>query len=408
MAYEDYTTYTEVDNANNDITVNGANSVTGNTLTRTDTAYLYDDKGAAFFDDFEHYHDCKPISSTVHSSYAACWGISDTIGDVADWANGICVFVWRTGVTVPQFMLYERGGAGVIDQSINVSWNTRYYLITDRNDTVLTTKIYSDAAHTVLVDTMTGACDTTAYRYIFGIASYDTSSAPYSITMDCYNLDIQEAAGTHTPSDTARASDALIFKAEVPIADTAKASDSLSFFKGLRFSIGDTAKASDDLTFAAEIDIADVAKASDIFASDTPSAIPCECPTFTLNGTSTSILFPKPEWANPNNEISKNVSLFNFWSGDIDTIDKGINTQTLTIGGTVCICGNDDWKNEIAMTTWLDSIKNAMNDGERFTINELGDCLNGVYVIGDFVFNTLKGTSTGFTWSLSLERVKDV
>ncbi len=136
---------------------------------------------------------------------------------------------------------------------------------------------------------------------------------------------------------------------------------------------------------------------------------PYPCLTFTLQGTTTDLLFPKPEWANPNNEISKNVDLFNMWSGYISTVDRGINTQSLSIGGTVTVNENrEEWSNLAAMTTWLDSIETAMNSGEEFTINELGDCLNGVYVIKDFSFDTIKGVVNAWSWSLNLERVRDV
>ena len=143
----------------------------------------------------------------------------------------------------------------------------------------------------------------------------------------------------------------------------------------------------------------------------------CSCPSITLQGTVTTLYFPKPEYMNPNNEVSKNVDLFNMWSGYISTVDRGINTQSLNIGGTVCICGL--WEGvcfplcfpicfSSAMTTWLDSIETAMNSGEEFTINELGDCLNGVYVIKDFSFDTIKGVVNAWSWSLNLERVQDV
>ena len=143
----------------------------------------------------------------------------------------------------------------------------------------------------------------------------------------------------------------------------------------------------------------------------------CGCPTFTLHGSSTALIFPVPEWANPDNEITKNVAVFNFKSGDIDTVDRGINTQPLAIGGTVCICGM--WEGlcfplcfplcfSAPLTTWLESIRDAMNNGEEFTINELGDCLNGVYVIKDFTFDTIQGTPECFSWGLRLERVKDI
>jgi len=143
----------------------------------------------------------------------------------------------------------------------------------------------------------------------------------------------------------------------------------------------------------------------------------CECKTFTLTGTETNLVFPYPEWYKPTNSISKNVSLFNFKSGDIDTVDRGINAQPLTIGGTLVVCGI--WKGicfpicfpicwNCALSKWLDSIEYSMNNGEIFTINELGNCLNGIYVIRNFVFNTIPGSPNGFSWSLNLERKKDI
>ena len=143
----------------------------------------------------------------------------------------------------------------------------------------------------------------------------------------------------------------------------------------------------------------------------------CSCPSFTLRGESTTLHFPKPAWANPNNSIDKNIKLFNFWDGDIDTVDAGINTQPLTMGGTICTCGI--WEGlcfpicfpagwDSAISCWLDSIETAMNDGEEFEINELGDCLNGVYIVKNFIFSTIKKSPFCFEWSLVLERVRDI
>ena len=170
----------------------------------------------------------------------------------------------------------------------------------------------------------------------------------------------------------------------------------------------DTAKALDSLVTAITHPFSDTARASDSFVTDIPS-LPYPCDTFTLHGTSTNILFPKPEWGNPDNSISKSISLFDFWTGDIDTVDRGISAQPLAIGGVVSIFADTpSWANLAAMTTWLDSIKTAMNNGEKFTINELEDCLNGVYVVKDFTFNTIVGTINAWSWSLNLERVRDV
>lgn len=197
MAFEDFTTYIEFDPAFNRISVNGANSVTGNAMTRLDTAYLYDDKGAGHFGVFEHDHDCKPIASTSESSYAAIWGISNTIGDVAAWSAtyGLNVFVWRNA-TKPEFMLYERIGAGVIDSTISLDWGTTYYCVTDRDAVpIITTIVYNEAAHLTIKDTIFGACAATTCRYVFGTASFNTGTAGKSITFDVYNLDLNEAVG---------------------------------------------------------------------------------------------------------------------------------------------------------------------------------------------------------------------
>lgn len=129
---------------------------------------------------------------------------------------------------------------------------------------------------------------------------------------------------------------------------------------------------------------------------------------FSLYGTSTTIVFPYPEWGTPDNKITKDVDLLDFWDNDLDTIDKGIDAQPLTIAGTVYRCGAGDWKTNSSITTWLDSIKYAMNNGEEFEINELGYCINGVYIIRNFTFDTIKKSPDYYAWSLTLERVRDI
>lgn len=139
------------------------------------------------------------------------------------------------------------------------------------------------------------------------------------------------------------------------------------------------------------------------------SIIPsCDGQSFSLYGTSTTILFPYPEWGTPNNRIDKTIDLLDFWDNDLDTIDKGISSQPLTLSGTLCKCGTGDWEDYTAISTWLDSIKTAMNNGEEFEINELGSCINGVYVISNFTFDTIKKSKNCYAWSLNLERVRDV
>lgn len=143
-------------------------------------------------------------------------------------------------------------------------------------------------------------------------------------------------------------------------------------------------------------------------------------PTFTLASSSgTNFFFPKPEWDSANNEISKTVDLFNFWKNDdVTTVDKGINGQPMVLEGTICICSH--WEGVCfplcpdslcfteSFTTFLNNLKRDMNNGEEFTINELGNCINGVYVIRNFSFDTINRVPSCYKWRLELERVRDV
>jgi len=88
----------------------------------------------------------------------------------------------------------------------------------------------------------------------------------YYVTYFCAKLEVRVTytlAGpeTHTPSDTAKASDTPAFKAKIPLSDIAKASDSLDL--KAKLPLIDTAKASDSPAFKPKIPLSDTAKASD-------------------------------------------------------------------------------------------------------------------------------------------------
>jgi len=444
MAYEDYTTYDEVD-AGGDITV-AANKLTVDTMLITARSYVKENHGANHFGNFEHEVEVK-FAAVSASGQFGFWAMSDTnyvSRDMSTNSEGIIVSILNVSGTY-RMRVYDYSNINT-DFYSGLALNTSYYTTIKRSGTTFTVKIYDDSGRTNLLDTLTITSANDTYSTVMAMSGYNNPTNGRTSTFTIDNLDLQEEE-THDPTDDANASDAVTFNAGENLTDdanaddtttfdathllsdnakasdevsfdgalstqhTAKASDSVSYQMFHAHNIGDTAKASDAITFRAEINLDDIAKASDLYSDDSPPppVVGYPCPTFTLIGTSTNILFPKPEWANPNNSISKNVSLFNFKSGDLDTVDRGINAQPLTIGGTVFIyAGVDNWCDNATMTIWLDSIKTAMNNGETFTINELGDCLDGVYVINNFTFSTIPGSPDGFTWSLNLERVKDI
>ena len=142
--------------------------------------------------------------------------------------------------------------------------------------------------------------------------------------------------------------------------------------------------------------------------------------TFTLASSSGSnYYFPYPDWGKPKNGIQKDIQLFNMWKDDsIETVDKGVNNRELTIGGTICIEG--EWEgvcfpicvDELCfsnkLSNMLSNLKTDMNNGCYFTINELGNCLNGVYIIKNFRFKTIKKIPSCYEWELNMELKREV
>ena len=446
MALEDYTSYTEVDVGANRITFTGTDHINHRSQ-RNETTYLYDDKGAAHFGNFEHLVDAETDFEDAYS-HGVPWEVANALGDIRTLRDAseklIYSSFYRDGSSNLVLRLENFDGANGTLDAYTCLANTRYYLTIERSGTTGTIKIYSDSARTTLLDTLTLTVENDTFRYIYACSSLNTAQASRDMDVIMENLDLQEGE-TLAPSDTAKSSDTIkfdveehmsdtakasdsnkfdagyhkedtakanddvSFQPEILLEDTAKASDSVSFEHFRAHILEDTAKASDSLRFDAEINLEDIAKASDTIIVPEPPLEPYPCDTFTLYGTSTNILFPKPEWNSPDNGITKNIGLFNFRSGRLSTVDTGIETQPLTFGGVVSLHADTvTWEDLTAMTAWLNSIKTAMNNGEKFTINELGSCLNGVYVINDFRFDTIVGTVDTWSWSLHLERVKDV
>lgn len=183
-AYEDFTTYTEVD-PNTHITV-AANELDLADLARNEDAYVYDDKGAGHFGDFEHLVDIQILSTSGAGSLSAPWGVSNNINDVLAWATGL--YIRLNGGTGEIRLVEVNGGSFDTYAGARDTW---YYLTIERSDTTLTCKIYSDASRTILVDTLSVTCLTTTYRYVYGCASYNSGHAN-AYDGDVDQLDLQE------------------------------------------------------------------------------------------------------------------------------------------------------------------------------------------------------------------------
>lgn len=84
MAYEDFTTYTEVDEGN-DIVIDSATQISWtNLVPRSDTGYVYKDKGVDYFwRDFTHRFEMYFYLATV-STFVVNWMVSNIVGDRQD------------------------------------------------------------------------------------------------------------------------------------------------------------------------------------------------------------------------------------------------------------------------------------------------------------------------------------
>ena len=168
---ENFTTYTKVD-ASGKLTVT-ATKVTGVDVGRDENVYLYKDRGASHFNVlYEEFEIYANSASTVDSAKGGI-AITNTIGSMASFAT---TDIWAGTYTVagPTYRLYLARGNLVASDYYVPTADTLYYCRITRaagNDTITMT-IYSNAARTTLLDTLTvSGFGTTQWRYAYGFVN---------------------------------------------------------------------------------------------------------------------------------------------------------------------------------------------------------------------------------------------
>lgn len=200
---EDFTTYT-VGGAESAQISTTTTRCTATDLDRDDEAYCYDDKGANNFDgDFEHLCDVY-ITSADNLGISGIWALANAIGASDDLKSAgesyLQVFCYRDGNGVYNIRLIEYDYPNNYTDLYVCSVQTMYYLEIERDESVgtygtLYCRIYSDAARTNLLDTLSLTLHSSKkdFRYVYGIMSRNYA---VSVTQEisCYveNLDLQE------------------------------------------------------------------------------------------------------------------------------------------------------------------------------------------------------------------------
>lgn len=231
MAYEDFTTFTEVD-PNSKWTVDSATKVSTNQLPTRDNSYIYKDYGAAYFGDFEHYFDFQVTTKSIDglTPEVVIWGLSNEIGTYNNWTNYEYI---RAKCSPSNFALRLVAG-GAADETGTLSYATTYYAAISRTGTSLTLEVYSssalrDSGGSGDVDSWSVTAATTTFRYLYaGTGESGSPDAGY-ITHFVENFLISVPQSVSL-ADTLTLSDAItlsLSKETVLLNDTLTLTDSI-------------------------------------------------------------------------------------------------------------------------------------------------------------------------------------
>jgi len=226
MGYEDFTTYTEGDTGGY-LSV-AANVITATAMPYNAEAWVKKDYGANHFEDFEHLHKAVVTESELYC-YAILWGL--TTNDATRTghefnvnADGIVICIQNN--LSANVRIHFATHLAPPDSYQTASTTGTFYFTTKRAGTVGTCKIYSDAARTNLLDTLTVTLPTTKYRYLIAMASRE-SAGTEAISCTSENLDLQEKI-TYEPSDAIGISDSTLFEHRLNFSDTINIDDDIS------------------------------------------------------------------------------------------------------------------------------------------------------------------------------------
>ncbi len=173
---ENLSLYTEVD-PNSHISKTSSR-VTLAGLTETESAYVYKNFGAAYFNKIDLIFSGR-ISTGATGQFDV--GFSNELADASGWW-GFDYKEIRIVFQLGYIYLY----CGTNSDYYAISWDTDYYLTLSRSagSDSATLKIYSDAARSNLLATLTasGLGTGTKYQYFYAASSYNVSHSGHTIS----------------------------------------------------------------------------------------------------------------------------------------------------------------------------------------------------------------------------------
>lgn len=124
---------------------------------------------------------------------------------------------------------------------------------------------------------------------------------------------------------------------------------------------------------------------------------------FKITTDSFTFYLPFIRWDSVNGDTNKNIQVFNFRDGSLDTVDRDINSEPFVISGWVRV----GVYNRQTISGKIEAIIHLQNESEEITIHDVNTNLNGTYVIKKFTFTTIRGSPNLFEWKMQLEYAGD-
>lgn len=202
MAFEDYTTFVEVDPID-DVTILSSTTIEFTQAYRHHQCYVYKDYGAGNFGNLEHLLEFNITDAQAgNKSSILLWAISNHIMWIRTGTNwDLELTAGRDASGNLRLLIYDIDTANA-DTYYGPSENAWYYLKIDRTGTTFTVYIYSDSARTVLVDTMTITCSNTTARYLYAAGTVQSSNTSYPyVSGYVARLNIQDNQPPNAPNN---------------------------------------------------------------------------------------------------------------------------------------------------------------------------------------------------------------
>jgi len=198
LALEDFTTYTKEDPNNRFVQITPT-KVDVDGMTNDEDTWLTFDKGANHFGaTFEHTVEITPRAYTEGYSSGSFWSVTNSLNDYQAWwnANAQACFIYTAYFTKWYFEL-RSAEVSSNDNSygvFQVGNNVKTYVTIERtSETAMEARLYSDAARTVLEDTLAvSVANGRRFRYINAVTSVDNNKPGRAVSMDVENIDLNE------------------------------------------------------------------------------------------------------------------------------------------------------------------------------------------------------------------------